>query len=430
MALGLVDRATQALAVASAQLDEHARAASTSGRRRARRPRAASAARRAWARHPSPSTTSGGRAPPRERRSRVGFGGELERDRVHAVPVAGGRADAVREDVAEVRAARRRTAPRCAASRARCPRSARRPQGARTRRSSAIRSASRTSCRSGTAPRRRRRTCRGPRGSHREARRSTGARSRPRAAPGTGRGPSSARHSSSLLSNAVGHGSPPSARVHSSPTGRRAGLPVACGFTARIGRWMPPPPSPRPLRTVRARRGARAGRTSTPSGPRESRPIPRCRRSSARIPATHRQPPLVFAVTRMLGAPEGPYREWAEWVAAARRCRRRGMLATQPADERAAAVRGAAARAERHRRVRSPCSRSARAPVCASTPTATRIGTAADPTSTRPRASRRSSCESHGHRRSAAADAGGRVACGHRPRSARCRRCRRTGASC
>ncbi len=35
-----------------------------------------------------------------------------------------------------------------------------------------------------------------------------------------------------------------------------------------------------------------------------------------RIPATHRQPPLVFAVTRMLGAPEGPYSEWAEWVAA------------------------------------------------------------------------------------------------------------------
>lgn len=36
----------------------------------------------------------------------------------------------------------------------------------------------------------------------------------------------------------------------------------------------------------------------------------------ARIPATHRQPPLVFAVTRMLGAPEGGYRGWAEWVAA------------------------------------------------------------------------------------------------------------------
>ncbi|HVL60435.1 MAG TPA: DUF2332 family protein [Microbacterium sp.] len=35
-----------------------------------------------------------------------------------------------------------------------------------------------------------------------------------------------------------------------------------------------------------------------------------------RIPETHRQPPLVFAVTRMLGAPERPYPEWADWVAA------------------------------------------------------------------------------------------------------------------
>ena len=34
----------------------------------------------------------------------------------------------------------------------------------------------------------------------------------------------------------------------------------------------------------------------------------------ARIPDTHRQPPLVFAVTRMLGAEEGPYRGWAEWL--------------------------------------------------------------------------------------------------------------------
>ncbi len=34
------------------------------------------------------------------------------------------------------------------------------------------------------------------------------------------------------------------------------------------------------------------------------------------IPETHRQPPLVFAVTRMLGAPERPYPEWADWVAA------------------------------------------------------------------------------------------------------------------
>ncbi len=36
----------------------------------------------------------------------------------------------------------------------------------------------------------------------------------------------------------------------------------------------------------------------------------------ARIPATHRQPPLVFAVTRLLGVPEGPYAAWAEWLTA------------------------------------------------------------------------------------------------------------------
>lgn len=36
----------------------------------------------------------------------------------------------------------------------------------------------------------------------------------------------------------------------------------------------------------------------------------------ARIPETHRQPPLVFAVTRMLGAPERGYDEWAGWVRA------------------------------------------------------------------------------------------------------------------
>lgn len=34
----------------------------------------------------------------------------------------------------------------------------------------------------------------------------------------------------------------------------------------------------------------------------------------ARIPETHRQPPLVFAVTRMLGAPESGYGQWARWV--------------------------------------------------------------------------------------------------------------------
>lgn len=34
----------------------------------------------------------------------------------------------------------------------------------------------------------------------------------------------------------------------------------------------------------------------------------------ARIPPTHRQPPLVFAVTRMLGAPEAPFPQWAAWL--------------------------------------------------------------------------------------------------------------------
>lgn len=34
----------------------------------------------------------------------------------------------------------------------------------------------------------------------------------------------------------------------------------------------------------------------------------------ARIPANRRQPPLVFAVTRLLGAPEGGYDAWAAWV--------------------------------------------------------------------------------------------------------------------
>ncbi|MFS0732257.1 DUF2332 domain-containing protein [Microbacterium sp. 1P10UB] len=34
----------------------------------------------------------------------------------------------------------------------------------------------------------------------------------------------------------------------------------------------------------------------------------------SRVAANHRQPPLVFAVTRMLGAPEGRYAAWARWV--------------------------------------------------------------------------------------------------------------------
>lgn len=34
----------------------------------------------------------------------------------------------------------------------------------------------------------------------------------------------------------------------------------------------------------------------------------------ARIPAERRQPPLVFAVTRLLGAPEAPFPEWSQWL--------------------------------------------------------------------------------------------------------------------
>lgn len=34
----------------------------------------------------------------------------------------------------------------------------------------------------------------------------------------------------------------------------------------------------------------------------------------AQIPATRRQPPLVFAVSRMLGAPEAGFPAWAEWL--------------------------------------------------------------------------------------------------------------------
>jgi hypothetical protein len=55
----------------------------------------------------------------------------------------------------------------------------------------------------------------------------------------------------------------------------------------------------------------------------------------ARIPATHRQPPLVFAITRMLGAPEAAYRHWAAWVAAhadevVAECARRSLQTNEP----------------------------------------------------------------------------------------------------
>ncbi len=55
----------------------------------------------------------------------------------------------------------------------------------------------------------------------------------------------------------------------------------------------------------------------------------------ARIPATHRQPPLVFAVTRLLGAPEGSYGDWSDWVgqhadAVVAECSRRSLQTNEP----------------------------------------------------------------------------------------------------
>ena len=148
---------------------------------------------------------------------------------------------------------------------------------------------------------------------------------------------------------------PPSARVHSTPL-VAAGLPVACGFTARMRTWIGCRRRQVADRyaTLRARRGA--GRSDAVRGVgRGSRGRSRDRRAIlGRIPETHRQPPLVFAVTRCSGAPEAPYREWAAWLAAHADEVVAECSAPQPADERAAAVRGAAAGAERHRRPDRP----------------------------------------------------------------------------
>lgn len=55
----------------------------------------------------------------------------------------------------------------------------------------------------------------------------------------------------------------------------------------------------------------------------------------ARIPATHRQPPLVFAVTRLLGAPEKPFAQWSAWLrehadAVVAECGRRAVQTNEP----------------------------------------------------------------------------------------------------
>lgn len=55
----------------------------------------------------------------------------------------------------------------------------------------------------------------------------------------------------------------------------------------------------------------------------------------ARIAPDHRQPPLVFAVTRMLGAPEESYAQWARWLTAhadavVAECARRSIQTNEP----------------------------------------------------------------------------------------------------
>lgn len=55
----------------------------------------------------------------------------------------------------------------------------------------------------------------------------------------------------------------------------------------------------------------------------------------ARIADTHRQPPLVFAVTRLLGAPEQPGDAWGEWLlahadAVVAECGRRSIQTNEP----------------------------------------------------------------------------------------------------
>lgn len=55
----------------------------------------------------------------------------------------------------------------------------------------------------------------------------------------------------------------------------------------------------------------------------------------ARIPETRRQPPLVFAVTRLLGAPERGYSDWARWLrthadAVVGECARRSIQTNEP----------------------------------------------------------------------------------------------------
>ena len=62
---------------------------------------------------------------------------------------------------------------------------------------------------------------------------------------------------------------------------------------------------------------------------------PEIRELLRRIPPTRRQPPVVFAVSRLLGAGHGPYREWREFVLAqadrlVAECTRRALQTNEP----------------------------------------------------------------------------------------------------
>ncbi|MBN9213554.1 MAG: hypothetical protein ABS62_04305 [Microbacterium sp. SCN 70-200] len=62
---------------------------------------------------------------------------------------------------------------------------------------------------------------------------------------------------------------------------------------------------------------------------------PQLQRVLARIPARHRQPPLVFAVTRLLGAGEPDAATWRDWVlvhadAVVRECEQRSLQTNEP----------------------------------------------------------------------------------------------------
>ena len=194
---------------------------------------------------------------------------------------------------------------------------------------------------------------------------------------------------------------------------------------------MPPPDAAAEvadaLRALRARRGAgpigavrRVGRGRR----RRSRDRPRSSAASRRRIASRR---WCSPSRGMLGAPE----------AAVPRRGRRGCadhadevvaecVAPQPADQRAAALRGAAAGAERHRRAdRAARGRGERRPVPVPRPLLVPLSAAGPDLDPREGTSTVVLDMPTVTRRPAAADAGGRVARRHRPRSARRRGCRR-----